>query len=160
MHRYELNTCVEPPHNGKITSLSFQPPPRAKSLSSATSSNGKPAGSSPRPLAVTTSEDGKFKSWVLVGGMGEERGGVASWACRSVAYYQSLPCRGASFSSDGSLLASNFKKVRSPTAVALLHQTNLVACVLCLMQCLTLWDPYTCELRRVFSSPFPPETFS
>ncbi|CAI8001885.1 WD repeat-containing protein 75 [Geodia barretti] len=134
---FELNTCVEPPHNGKVTSLSFQPPPPPprNSLSSSTSLAGKSTGSAPPLAAVSTSEDGNVKTWVLLGGA-EERGGDASWACRSVAYYQCLPCRGACFSRDGSLLATNFKK------------------------CLTLWDPYTCELRKVFSSPFPPETFS
>jgi hypothetical protein len=103
---------VEPPHNGKVTSLSFQPPPPRNSLSSSTSSAGKSSGSAPPLAAVSTSEDGKVKTWVLLGGA-EERGGVASWACRSVAYYQCLPCRGACFSHDGSLLATNFKKVRS-----------------------------------------------
>ena len=111
--RFELNTCVEPPHNGKVTSLSFQPPPPPprNSLSSSTSLAGKSTGSAPPFAAVSTSEDGNVKTWVLLGGA-EERGGDASWACRSIAYYQCLPCRGACFSRDGSLLATNFKKVR------------------------------------------------
>ena len=159
--RFELNTCVEPPHNGKVTSLSFQPPPPPprNSLSSSTSLAGKSTGSAPPFAAVSTSEDGNVKTWVLLGGA-EERGGDASWACRSIAYYQCLPCRGACFSRDGSLLATNFKKVRPLDSSIYKKNSLLCSLAFCLIQCLTLWDPYTCELRKVFSSPFPPETFS
>ena len=73
-------------------------------------------------MAVTTSLDGRFKSWVLVDGErgdekkeeeADERKGKhgPSWACRSIGYYHNLPCLGAAFSQDGSLLALNFKKV-------------------------------------------------
>ena len=76
-------------------------------------------------MAISTSLDGRFKSWVLVDGgrgegegeregEGEERKGKQvgpSWACRSVGYYHNLPCLGVAFSQDGSLLALNFKKV-------------------------------------------------
>ena len=104
---------MDPPHSGKVTSLSFQPPPPHTSSTSSSKSTG--AAPRPRLLAVSTGEDGKFKSWVLVGG-GDERG-VVSWACLSVGYYQSLPCSGACFSSDGSLLATNFKKVSHSPAI-------------------------------------------
>ena len=79
-------------------------------------------------LAVTTSLDERFKVWVLIDDRekeeevgskeaeskkekGKRRKRTASWACRSVGYYHSLPCMGVSFSHDGSLLALNFKKV-------------------------------------------------
>lgn len=79
-------------------------------------------------MAISTSLDGRFKSWVLVD---EERENITeemeniteemerkggkevhpSWACRSVGYYHNLPCLGPAFCQDGSLLALNFKKV-------------------------------------------------
>ena len=72
-------------------------------------------------MAITTSLDGRFKSWVLVDEKSESREDEKeekkrtkvqpSWACRSVGYYHNLPCLGAAFSQDGSLLALNFKKV-------------------------------------------------
>ena len=112
LSRFELNTCIDPPHNKKVTSLVFKsPPPRTETKRPASKDSSVP----PALLAVSTSEDGKFKSWVLVdregrGEEGEERRDV-SWACRSVGYYHSMTCRGACFSQDGSLLAVNFGKV-------------------------------------------------
>ena len=117
INRFELNTCVEPPHNRKVTSLSFQPPPPRPS------STKQSKGSTPPLMAVTTSEDGKFKSWVMVGG-GEGSEG-ASWACRSVGHYQSLPCRSACFSRDGSLLVTNFEKVSLPPSYYIHEYRNL-----------------------------------
>ena len=111
-YRYILNTCVDPPHTDKVTGLTFQPPWKRHR-----------SGSDQELvvyMAVTTSLDGQFKSWVLVdGGRREEeeeegRKGKQvgpSWACRSVGYYHNLPCLGAAFSQDGSLLAINLKKV-------------------------------------------------
>lgn len=113
--RFELNTCIEPPHDGKVTSLIFQPPPPLKTTRK-TESVSEPT--SPVPLFVSTSDDGKFKSWVLVdSGLEGEKKRALSWACRSAGYYHSLPrgqlvpCRGACFSGDGSLLAVNFTAV-------------------------------------------------
>ena len=109
--RYLLNTCVDPPHNEKVTGLTFQP---SLKRSSRWSGQQHPV----LYMAITTSLDGRFKSWVLVDeegeGEGEERKRkkiAPSWACRSVGYYHNLPCLGAAFSQDGSLLALNFKKV-------------------------------------------------
>jgi NET1-associated nuclear protein 1 (U3 small nucleolar RNA-associated protein 17) len=114
---FTLNTCIDLPHNKKVTSLVFQPlPPVTKQTRTAGNlSEPKEPPPLPVPLSVSTSEDGKFKSWVLVDGeqKTEEKGREASWACRSVGYYHSLPCRGACFSEDGSLLAVNFEKVSS-----------------------------------------------
>ena len=69
-------------------------------------------------MAVSTSKDGRFKTWVVVdseaSGREEKRtkGGThSSWACRSVGYYLDLPCYNAAFCEDGSLLALNFHKV-------------------------------------------------
>ena len=123
--RYIQNTCVDPPHDKPVTSLSFRPatPP----LGGASTASRDPA---PVPLAVTTSSDQRFKVWVLVDpgegegeGEGEEGGKrgrkrvPASWACRSVGYYHQLQCQDAAFSQDGSLLAVNFSKVRPHPSV-------------------------------------------
>lgn len=142
--RYVLNTCVEPPHEAEITSLIFQPHPK---------SNQKTKSAT--PLAVTTSKDRKFKSWALVDSE-RESGDVkvpTSWACRSVGYYHSLPCRRAAFCEDGSLLAVNFKKVRHVSV------PGDVGVILSHLQFITLWDPNSCNIRRAFSCPFPSETF-
>ena len=52
---YEVNTCVDPPHEQKIVALEFQPQKRKDPDMTL--------------LAVTAGGDGKFKIWVL----GEER---------------------------------------------------------------------------------------
>ena len=52
---YEVNTCVDPPHEQKIVALQFQPQKRKDPDIT--------------QLAVTAGADGKFKIWVL----GEER---------------------------------------------------------------------------------------
>ena len=110
-YRYILNTCVDPPHSHKVTGLTFQPSWKRR---------GSGSGQDHVVyMAVTTSLDGQFKSWVLVDGRRREEEGERkkgkqmgpSWACRSVGYYHNLPCLGAAFSQDGSLLALNFKKV-------------------------------------------------
>ena len=121
-YRYILNTCVDPPHEDKVTDLTFQP-------------SWKRHGSEPGQdlvvyMAITTSLDGQFKNWVLVdGGRREEEEGEGrkgkevgpSWACRSVGYYHNLPCLGAAFSQDGSLLALNFKKVCTASTCCVLQ---------------------------------------
>ena len=109
---YTLNTCVDPPHSDKVTGLTFQP---SWKRCGDESDHGHAVY-----MAVTTSVDGWFKSWVLADGerkaeeemeVGKGKQDRPSWACRSVGYYHNLPCLGASFSQDGSLLALNFKKV-------------------------------------------------
>ncbi|CAH3175366.1 unnamed protein product [Porites evermanni] len=87
---YEVNTCVDPPHEQKIVALQFQPQKRKDPDIT--------------QLAVTAGADGKFKIWVL----GEERLGRSnrrSWSCQSVGFYDDTPCQDAAFSQDGSLLA-------------------------------------------------------
>ena len=122
--RYILNTCVDPPHDDKVTGLTFQPSWRRHR---GWSGQQQSKDESPRQvihMAITTSLDGRFKSWVLVdenreSSEEEEEGKKGkkvqpSWACRSVGYYHNLPCLGATFSQDGSLLALNFEKVDYP----------------------------------------------
>ena len=92
--RYTLNTCVEPPHDRPVTSITFQPRHHTNKTSNQI------------PLLVSTSLDGHFKTWVL---LGEEVG--VSWSCQAVGYYHGLESVGAYFSEDGSLLAVNFKTV-------------------------------------------------
>ena len=112
--RFVVNTCVDPPHTKDVTSLTFQPDFTAKAAATARNHSPTRSKSKPRPLdhthlmAVSTSVDGHFKSWVAVEG-GKKV--PVSWACRSVGYYHGLPCRGSVFSPDGTLLAVNFEKV-------------------------------------------------
>ena len=109
--RYVLNTCVDPPHDDKVTGLLFQPS-RSHTHCSRRAHQSK---NQLVHMAITTSVDGRFKSWVLVDERREEEVEgekvQPSWSCRSVGYYHNLPCLGAAFSEDGSLLALNFKKV-------------------------------------------------
>ena len=132
--RFALNTCIDPPHNEKVTSLIFQPPPPITKQTKTTRnlSDLKEPPPPPVQLSVSTSKDGKFKSWVLVDSKEktEEKKREASWACRSVGYYHSLPCRGACFSEDGSLLAVNFERVSSLSA-ALRFVSNTLCYVMC-----------------------------
>lgn len=99
---YTLNTCVEPPHDQPVTSLTFQLHRHGNQSSNSI------------PLLVSTSLDGHFKMWVLL----QERGGL-SWACRAVGYYHGHMCMGTCFSEDGSLLAVNFKTVSESPNVGL-----------------------------------------
>ncbi|XP_064648354.1 WD repeat-containing protein 75-like [Lineus longissimus] len=103
---YILNTNVDLPHNQPINTLKLRP----KSLEDAA------------PMAVTTSDDRKFKLWCLVDDTDIYRKTVC-WNCDSVGYYRDYPARAADFSKDGSLLAVSFKLT------------------------LTLWDPDSNALR-------------
>ena len=47
---------------------------------------------------------------------------ASSWACRSMGYYHDLPCLGACFSEDGSLLAVNFRTVSGNVRVDSVHE--------------------------------------
>lgn len=132
--RYIQNTCVDPPHNQRVTSLTFQPTAESMSADRCELTPAAAEGvESSRPvlLAVTTSLDKRFKMWISVDNEEEEeeeekkkekeKGGeekprrgkktAATWACRSVGYYHNLPCMDSAFSQDGSLLALNFDKV-------------------------------------------------
>jgi len=111
-----LNTCVDPPHEQRVTCLTFQPKrsqERSAERQRTTHGNSSLRDCSVHPaLLVSTSLDGKFKTWILVDGRGREGEMVSpSWACRSVGYYHNLPCQGAAFCEDGSLLSVNFHKV-------------------------------------------------
>ena len=123
------NTCVDPPHDKKVTSLSFQPPaPHIRHMSSTADTLGS---TSSMPMVVTSGRDDRFKVWVLVD-EGEEEGerrnkGVCSWACRSVGYYHRLTPLDTAFSQDGSLLAVNFTKVQKeqcPAAITCASSTE------------------------------------
>ena len=178
-HRYVQNTCVDPPHDKAVTSLTFQPssPTFHRELSSAPGSTPSCVSS----LVVTSGLDERFKLWVLVSGEdeeeeeeeegekkeergGEEEGGGSregseqakkkqppSWACRSVGYYRKLSPVTTAFSHDGSLLAVNFSEVREGREG---KRDSFFP-----VQAITIWDPYTCELKRTFTSPHRDETF-
>lgn len=45
--RHVLNTCIDPPHEGKVISMEFQP------------------GTSKTQRAMSASIDGKFKIWIV-----------------------------------------------------------------------------------------------
>ncbi|KAJ3243224.1 hypothetical protein HK104_008150, partial [Borealophlyctis nickersoniae] len=107
---YVVNTRIENPHEGLVTSLRFSPG----------GSDGE------QLLAVTTGKEGRFKIWQL-NEPADDESAEPYWSLRSISYYKSLPCHDSSFSSDGSVLA-----------VATGHVV-------------TLWDPYTCELRAALS---------
>jgi len=83
-----LNTLVDPPHKGSIYSLLIRPDP--ESLQDY--------------MAVTTSEDGDIKTWVLT----KE---TAAWQLHSIGSYGEKNCKGACFSQDGSILAVLFSTV-------------------------------------------------
>ena len=117
------------------------------------------------------------------GGEGDALSVRCSWACQSVGYLHDLPCLGAAFSGDGSLLAINFKKVRVkmilrctsiqleivsyPMLVVMassisLPDKRLTSCSLRMFLCLqyvTLWEPHSCKMRKTFSSVVHGETF-
>ncbi|XP_070565659.1 WD repeat-containing protein 75-like [Ptychodera flava] len=90
-----LNTCVELPHQAKVTDLCMRPP------------NNKLETS---PMAATTSLDKKFKIWTLVDDSDIYRENEC-WNCQSVGFYHDLPAVKAAFSTDGSLLAVAFQQI-------------------------------------------------
>lgn len=112
---YTLNTCVDPPHDQKVTSLIFQPkrPPQKAAAREDCNKDPQPGTLVPQ-MAVSTSLDGRFKTWIVVDAKREKKSKPLSpsWACRSVGYYHSLPCIEAAFCEDGSLLGLNFCKVQ------------------------------------------------
>ncbi|XP_033117406.1 WD repeat-containing protein 75-like [Anneissia japonica] len=92
---FTLNTNVENPHLGKITSLCFKP---------------SPSNQETTPTAVTASDEGQFKVWTLVDDSDIYRNNQC-WNCHSVGFYRNLPCGYVCFASDGSLLAVAFSQV-------------------------------------------------
>eukprot|EP00058_Branchiostoma_floridae_P023341 XP_002608831.1 hypothetical protein BRAFLDRAFT_125616 [Branchiostoma floridae] len=81
------------------------------------------------PTAVSAGDDGKFKIWTLVDDTDIYRENVC-WTCDSVGTYRDLAAKDAAFSEDGSLLAVAFG------------------------QSLTIWDPYTIDLKTTFCHTF------
>ena len=142
---------MDPPHDKAVTSLTFQPS-HAPQRGQASTSGPTPSV----PMAVTSGMDNRFKTWVLVDAEEGERRGkkVCSWACRSVGYYHKLCPVDTAFSQDGSLLAVNFTKVRAEGGKGLCCHPAVSA-----GQTVTVWDPYLCELRQTFSTPYRDETF-
>ncbi len=114
---YTLNTCVDPPHSKRVTSLTFQPRKRVyTAVSDSCGGSSTETVSNQSHRAVSTSLDGTFKTWVLVDSEWRNRGKTtmqAAWACRSIGDFHQLPCLGSAFCQDGSLLALNFQKVCS-----------------------------------------------
>ena len=109
-------------------------------------------------MLVSTSLDGKFKVWVLLGGNDE---GEEAWACRSVGYYHNLPCRGAQFSGDGSLLAANYGTVRYAIVCEMSkHEIKVMFWILFIwFQYITLWDPIASVIKTVLNGVFQKEEF-
>ncbi|CAH0548148.1 unnamed protein product [Brassicogethes aeneus] len=108
---FELNTSIEYPHENTILNVLFQPAANKAGLK-----------------CVTVSEDGKFKIWQLTEINSVYRKGVV-WECYGVGYFRDLPCRGLSFSIDGSLMAIGFGPI------------------------LTTWLPDTCEVKCTLIHP-------
>ncbi|XP_078656195.1 WD repeat-containing protein 75-like isoform X2 [Branchiostoma floridae x Branchiostoma belcheri] len=81
------------------------------------------------PTAVSAGDDGKFKTWTLIDDTDIYRENVC-WSCDSVGTYRDLEAKDVAFSEDGSLLAVAFG------------------------QSLTIWDPYTIDLKTTFCHTF------
>ncbi|XP_064455162.1 WD repeat-containing protein 75-like isoform X1 [Ornithodoros turicata] len=91
---FVLNTNVYLPHYKRVNDLQFR---TTQELA---------------PLAVTTGQDGKFRSWALfeedIPQGDEKMHRSQSWNCMQSGSYRGLPCGRAAFSQDGSLLALTF----------------------------------------------------
>lgn len=83
---YSVNTQVENPHNGEVTSLSFDPE---------------------KEIVVTTGVDGRFKVWITVP-LRDNNTKTFNWVCRSVGTHKKITANCAAFSQDGSVLAVSF----------------------------------------------------
>jgi NET1-associated nuclear protein 1 (U3 small nucleolar RNA-associated protein 17) len=104
-----LNTSVELPHIGGVSSVGFQPTTDPQ-----------------QQLAVTAGRDLKFRIWSLVESSSIYKKGVMVWRCESVGFFRSLPIGDTSFSADGSLLAVTF----GPTLTVWVPETNQLKCSL------------------------------
>lgn len=107
---YALNTVVHYPHDKKVVDLKFRP--HGDDLDVVHS-------------VVTSSADGKFKTWTLVDDTDIYRKN-SKWVCDSVGYYRDRPAGPLGFSEDGSLLGVGFSST------------------------LTVWDSDTNVLRHCF----------
>eukprot|EP00002_Diphylleia_rotans_P032262 TRINITY_DN6760_c0_g1_i2.p1 TRINITY_DN6760_c0_g1~~TRINITY_DN6760_c0_g1_i2.p1 ORF type:complete len:947 (+),score=169.38 TRINITY_DN6760_c0_g1_i2:52-2892(+) len=109
-----LNTRVDAPHKARITSVVAHPK---------------------KDVAVTTSMDGRFKTWIPSTKQKQARNPEKAaetsrfWGCRSVGLYRNYPARHAAFSHDGSLLAVAFENI------------------------ITLWDYESNEMKSTISHP-------
>ncbi|KAK9875158.1 hypothetical protein WA026_005949 [Henosepilachna vigintioctopunctata] len=103
--KFELNTSIEKPHEDSITSVAFQTSKSDDNL-----------------RCATVGKDKKFKVWhrTVIQQTNIDR---TIWNCLSVGFYRNLPCKGLSFSSDGSLMGIGFG---------------------CLV---TTWTPDSCDLK-------------
>ncbi|KAL3276547.1 hypothetical protein HHI36_011922 [Cryptolaemus montrouzieri] len=101
---FELNSSIEKPHQNSITSIEFQ------------------FLNSDEQKCVTIGEDKKFKVWhkTTVEQLNIDR---ITWNCLTVGFYKDLPCKGLSFSADGSLMGVGFGPI------------------------VTTWTPDTCQLK-------------
>ncbi|XP_044765925.1 WD repeat-containing protein 75 [Coccinella septempunctata] len=102
---YELNTSIEKPHEDSITSIAFQPTNGDQELK-----------------CVTVGADKKFKIWhkIIMLKVNIER---TIWNAMGNGTYLDMPCKGLSFSVDGSLMAIGFGPA------------------------LTTWSPDSCQLK-------------
>ncbi|XP_076361137.1 WD repeat-containing protein l(2)05287 [Tachypleus tridentatus] len=113
---FTLNTCVNLPHHKKIYVIKFKPVYKYQDKSLK------------QPLAVTTSEDRKFKLWGLVDDADTDiHGKQLCWNCQSVGFYRNMVAKDADFSTDGSLLAVSFDHI----ATLWESETNALKATLC-----------------------------
>jgi NET1-associated nuclear protein 1 (U3 small nucleolar RNA-associated protein 17) len=84
LNDFGLNTRISEPHKNVLTSLLYHPT---------------------KDIVVTTSKDGKFKTWNNF----VEKEGHTYWIARSVGVFRDYPATSSSFSPDGSLLAVGFQ---------------------------------------------------
>jgi NET1-associated nuclear protein 1 (U3 small nucleolar RNA-associated protein 17) len=110
---YILKTRVDYPHSAAITSLSF-----------------RRGTNDDLPMAITTSEDKKFKIWHLTSELGRHHtSDETAWTCRAVGFYRENIPTTANFSDDGSMLAVAFGQV------------------------LTIWDPSSNTIQGTLTLP-------
>ncbi|ERL83484.1 WD repeat-containing protein 75-like [Dendroctonus ponderosae] len=102
---YELNTSAEFPHEGSINSVQFQPSFKGDNLK-----------------CITVGNDKSFKVWQVIQISNVYRSGPV-WKCVNIGSFRDMPCRGLSFSIDGSLFAIAFGPI------------------------LTVWAAENCELK-------------
>lgn len=113
---YILKTRVDYPHSATITSLSF-----------------RRGTNDDMPMAITTSEDKKFKIWHLTSELGRHHtADETAWSCRSVGFYRENIPTAACFSDDGSMLAVAFGHI------------------------LTIWDPTSNTIQGTLTLPPQP----
>jgi len=89
---YSLNTTVECPHDGEVTSMSFRPHSTLTDTSFS---------------LVTVASDCCFKKWSVVDDTDIYRSNTR-WDCESVGFYRGLEAGCAEFSSDSTTLAVGF----------------------------------------------------